>query len=190
MIKYILAIVMSVVSLTGCAAVGQPTDFNGSVLQNQAAIRATTGLATSLAMLQVEPKDRVDAARLTYEISKSISDASESGFTDLSSIDALAQDQLAKWNSPYRVVVGTLIKSVVGITQNYIDNYYKNNAPEERTKALNALIFAAASGISDGSLPYTQGIPKVQINAVTVQAALSAQSLNKPKIEVKSYKWN
>ena len=134
---------------------------SANVAQNSLLIRSGSNLATATALLTVKPEDRVNAAREIYDIAAAVNKASADQ-TDLSGVDTIAEEYLSKWDSPYKVVVGALFKTIEQYIQDYLQNNYASATADDRVKALRAFLLAASAGVQDGSLPYAQGLPAMR----------------------------
>jgi hypothetical protein len=154
----ILLILAVTVGLTGCQSTFQTWDQ--IIIANQSLIKSAAQLATATAMLSVIEADRPAAARLSYEIAVAIEKASATQ-TDLSGVDAIAQQYLSQWNSPYKVVVGSIVNTLETIVQSYIQSFFANAPNDTKIKALQSFLQSASQGVESGSLPYTQGFPQV-----------------------------
>jgi len=176
-----LVMVLCLSGLMGCQQTGTQT-WDQIIVANQPLIRSATQLATATAMLSVAEVDRPAAARLVYEIAVAVEKVSATQ-TDLSGVDAIAQQYLAQWNSQYKVVVGVLVNTLEVTVQGYIQAFFANAPNDVKIKALQALLQSASQGVEAGSLPYTQGVPQVP---TVVKMTLKATK----EINVVPFVWN
>lgn len=153
-----LAMLILLPMLGGCQTTG--VSFAQSIINNQVAIQATANLATSASLVPVKTEDRPAVAREAYAVALAIHDASGTQI-DLSGVDALANQELAKLNSPYAPVVGSLVQVLESAVQAYANSLTNNPAvtSDQRVIVLRALLSSASQGVMDATLSYTQGAP-------------------------------
>lgn len=139
--------------LGGCQA---NPNVDQAILNNEGAIQGTASVITSAALIGVPTTDRTKTAQEINLIATAIHGVSGTQ-VDLTGVDALVAQQLAKWNSPDAPMVAGLAKSLETLVQTYVNSSVPATAtPDQRTAALQALLAYASQGVMDATAPYLQ----------------------------------
>lgn len=177
--KYLLLIPLLLLGV-GCASgTSQPFNLNTFIVQNQPGIRVFSNIAVDVAIKNAKPADQVKIAKYAYEAATAVHQAISTGNVDVSHYDALIRDLLSKLDSTQSSVVGALLQSVETYILNSIQTAIAQANTTDQQKATLALLDAAALGIQDASLKYTNATPGTVRPTVT----------NTPGITVRPVPW-
>ena len=155
--KLFAPILIVALFLTGCNTTGT---LSSQIAKDAPLVQVASQLATQAALLNVSPANRVSDAQEVYTVAAAINAAAATQ-TDLSGVNAIAQQYIAQWNSPDKVMVGALVTTLTGMVQTYVNNNYSSYSPIDQITAMRALLTAASAGAEAGSLPYCQAVPSL-----------------------------
>jgi hypothetical protein len=171
----ILAVAFIAVGATGCQQ---------TIATQQIEVQDATWLGTEGALVAIPDQGvKIQVARELYDVSTSISAAVESnGTINLADLDALANNDLAQWNSPLEPIVGSVIKILESVVGTYVADYYSSASTASQAEDVGLLIGSGAAGISSASEAFTAGVPA---------GVLSASPLKSTgRIPVTHHTWN
>ncbi len=190
-IRILLAVglMLSVTVFGGCQTGGsttQPADFNQTIIQNAGLIRAVTGTATTVALLNVSSTERTPLAREMYAVAASVNSQANAGQVNAAQVSQLVNSLLGSYDDKTKLIIGAVLNTSLSLVNSYIQQHSTDWDSNQQLTAFKTLIVASSAGVMDATLVYTQGTPQLANNAILT---LEARSRLPGDIEIKHYQF-
>lgn len=155
------AILFLSLGLIGCASPGAspttgPTDpLTVRIVHDEATIQESAQIATTVVLLSLKEPDRTSFGEFAFTASQAINTAIDSNNVNLSGVQSLAQDLIAKSNLPHKEEVGLLLNSLATLVESRLKaDVFKDLPDDSKLAATRAFLRGATAGVMSATAAY------------------------------------